>query len=105
LKQRLLIEGAGATAAAADNSTTDPCAAGPLVDYTLGYHIAGVFIILAVSSLGIMSAIWLGTHKEYKNNQNIIALLQLLKFFGVGVVVSTAWCVSRTNFSVLCPHS
>lgn len=57
----------------------------------MGLHIAGIFIVLVVSSLGIITAIVLGSIKQLKDNERIANALQLLKFFGCGVVVSTAW--------------
>ncbi|KAG2176470.1 hypothetical protein INT43_005710 [Umbelopsis isabellina] len=72
--------------------SSDACAFVPIDDtYNVGLHVAGVFIILVTSSIGIFTAIFLGTHDKFGKNPLVIGAIQLLKFFGVGVVVSTAW--------------
>ncbi|KAI8900966.1 ZIP zinc transporter-domain-containing protein [Globomyces pollinis-pini] len=63
------------------------CEAMELEEYTLQTHIYGVFIILAVSALGIFGSIWLGT----KKSKNITTTLQLVKMFGIGIIAGTAW--------------
>ncbi|OZJ06652.1 hypothetical protein BZG36_00270 [Bifiguratus adelaidae] len=86
--------GQGSPAALTNSSSnaTDACAAAGIDStYDLGLHIGGIFIIMAVSSLGVMSAIFLSTNKQFGRNLNILSAIQLLKYFGCGVVVSTAW--------------
>ncbi|RUS15165.1 Zinc/iron permease [Endogone sp. FLAS-F59071] len=62
-----------------------------ITEYNMGLHIGGVFIVFIISCLGILSAIVLGSIKRLRNNNYIVGGLQLLKFFGCGVVVATAW--------------
>lgn len=72
--------------------SSDACAFVPIDDtYNVGLHVGGVFIILVTSSIGIFTAIFLGTHDRFGKHPLVIGAIQLLKFFGVGVVVSTAW--------------
>ncbi|TPX33027.1 hypothetical protein SmJEL517_g04027 [Synchytrium microbalum] len=68
-------------------SVCDPTTPG---DYNLSLHIAGVFILLVVSSVGIYGTILLGS-SSYKNHPGILLTLQILKFFGSGVIIATAW--------------
>ncbi|KAI8901454.1 ZIP zinc transporter-domain-containing protein, partial [Globomyces pollinis-pini] len=63
------------------------CEAIELEEYTLQTHIYGVFIILAVSALGIFGSIWLGT----KKSNSVATALQLVKMFGIGIIAATAW--------------
>lgn len=46
---------------------------------------------MVTSSIGVFGAIFLGTHDKYGKNSVIIGAIQILKFFGIGIVVSTAW--------------
>ncbi|TPX30510.1 hypothetical protein SmJEL517_g05940 [Synchytrium microbalum] len=72
------------------SAVADICAAEASDDYDLPIHIAGIFILFAVSSLGIYGTIALGSSK-LQNNPNVLLLLQIIKFFGAGVIVATAW--------------
>lgn len=73
-----------------DAATPDACDSSVLGDYNMSLHVAGIFILLAVSSMGIYGAIGLGASK-YKSQPTILLLLQILKFFGSGVIIATAW--------------
>ncbi|GAB5594020.1 hypothetical protein Unana1_08920 [Umbelopsis nana] len=78
--------------AAGQDSADDPCAYAPVgSSYSVGLHVAGVFIIMVTSSIGVFGAIFLGTHDKYGKNSVIIGAIQILKYFGIGIVVSTAW--------------
>lgn len=70
------------------NSSSDLCAEAPLESYNLGFHIGGVFIVLAVSSFGMFSALYLGSAVS---SPRIEKALQILKMFGTGVIAGTAW--------------
>ncbi|KAH8554054.1 Zinc/iron permease [Umbelopsis sp. PMI_123] len=81
-----------AAQAAGQGTSQDACAFVPIDStYDVGLHVAGVFIILVTSAIGTFSSIYLGTHDRYGKNAYIIGAIQILKFFGIGVVVSTAW--------------
>ncbi|KAJ3024351.1 high-affinity Zn(2+) transporter zrt1 [Thoreauomyces humboldtii] len=67
------------------------CAADGAGDYSLSKHIAGVFIILGVSSVGIITTITVSTTASLKDRQSVITALHLAKFFGIGVIAATAW--------------
>ncbi|KAJ3176250.1 high-affinity Zn(2+) transporter zrt1 [Geranomyces variabilis] len=54
-------------------------------------HIAGLFIVLVVSSLGILTTITVSTTASLKNRASVITSLHLAKFFGIGVIAATAW--------------
>ncbi|KAJ3222827.1 hypothetical protein HK099_001843 [Clydaea vesicula] len=69
--------------------THNDCSTNPTsLDYNLSMRIAGVFIVLVVSGLGIFSIILLGFNT---NNATLAKILQLLKMFGIGVIAATAW--------------
>ncbi|KAJ3234025.1 hypothetical protein HDU81_001787 [Chytriomyces hyalinus] len=70
------------------NLTLDACAAsGEDIQYTQGLHIGGIFILLAVSGLGIISTSMLSRFKS----AIVSKLLLIFKMFGIGVLASTAW--------------
>ncbi|KAJ3238058.1 hypothetical protein HDU78_003753 [Chytriomyces hyalinus] len=71
----------------------DACAISALDGYSLGFHIAGVFILLAVAALGITATMHLASADiQNQNAASVLArLLQLLKMFGIGVIAATAW--------------
>ncbi|KAJ3169776.1 high-affinity Zn(2+) transporter zrt1 [Geranomyces variabilis] len=54
-------------------------------------HIAGLFIVLVVSSLGLLTTITVSTTASLKNRTSVITSLHLAKFFGIGVIAATAW--------------
>lgn len=62
-----------------------------VTQYNLSDHIAGVFIVLGVSCVGVLLTIVLGTNKKITNNKRLLFALQILKFFGIGVIAATAW--------------
>jgi hypothetical protein len=78
------------TVNAAGAAAADPCAANANDDYSIPLHVAGVFLLFIVSSLGIYGTIALGSSK-LKDNPSVLLVLQVLKFFGTGVIVATAW--------------
>jgi len=81
-----------AAQAAGQGTSQDACAFIPIdSSYDLGLHVAGVFIILVTSALGTFGSIFLSTHDKYGKNGIIIGAIQILKFFGIGVVIATAW--------------
>lgn len=74
-----------------DNSTIVCGSNGQIEDYDLGLHIAGLFIVLGVSAVGVLGAIWLASSTKGHRNTKLLFAIQILKFFGIGVIVSTAW--------------
>lgn len=54
-------------------------------------HIGAVFIVLATSAFGVVGAVFIASNKSLAKRQWILFLIQLLKFFGIGVIVATAW--------------
>ncbi|KAJ3012644.1 UNVERIFIED_CONTAM: hypothetical protein HDU68_001089 [Siphonaria sp. JEL0065] len=72
-----------------ENSTlADACAIQELPEYDLPIHIAGIFIVLLVSGLGIFTTMRLGVHAKAATFARV---LQILKMFGIGVIAATAW--------------
>ncbi|KAJ3167978.1 high-affinity Zn(2+) transporter zrt1 [Geranomyces variabilis] len=59
--------------------------------YSVGRHIAGIFIVLAVSATGILTTIVISTTSSLKSRRGVITALHLTKFFGIGVIAATAW--------------
>ncbi|KAJ3175713.1 hypothetical protein HDU87_005856 [Geranomyces variabilis] len=59
--------------------------------YSVGKHVAGVFITLAVSATGILTTIVISTNASLKSRRGVITALHLTKFFGIGVIAATAW--------------
>ncbi|KAJ3271223.1 high-affinity Zn(2+) transporter zrt1 [Terramyces sp. JEL0728] len=55
--------------------------------YDLNFHIAGIFIVFAVSGLGLFGSMYADGFKL----PVVGKLLQLLKMFGIGIIASTAW--------------
>ncbi|KAI8620087.1 Zinc/iron permease [Chytriomyces sp. MP71] len=72
-----------------DNSTAmaDACAAELIGSYNQGFHIGGLFIVLAASGLGIFGTFLLGKVQSL----TLANILQLCKMFGIGVIAGTAW--------------
>ena len=68
--------------------TADDCAAEDLGSYDLNFHVGGLFIVMAVSSLGIFSVLFLG---ERVGSAVLTKVFQVVKMFGIGVIISTAW--------------
>jgi ZIP zinc/iron transport family len=77
--------------AMSDNSTIVCGGVEQIEDYDLNLHIAGLFIVLGVSAIGVLGAIWLTSSKVGQRNKKLLFAIQVLKFFGIGVIVSTAW--------------
>ncbi|KAJ3255413.1 hypothetical protein HDU77_003704 [Chytriomyces hyalinus] len=71
----------------------DACALAALEDYNLHFHIAGVFILLAVAGLGITTTMHLASAnlKNQKTASLLARVLQLFKMFGIGIIAATAW--------------
>ncbi|KAJ3237315.1 hypothetical protein HDU81_009651 [Chytriomyces hyalinus] len=89
---------AGASDVIAEGDSTaskskDACAISVLEGYSLSFHIAGVFILLAVAALGITATMHLASAdvKDQKSASLLARILQLLKMFGIGVIAATAW--------------
>lgn len=84
--------GAGTTSSAdtGNSSTSDSCGANGVDNYDWPIHIGGLFIILVVSSIGIIGSIALAASR-WKDSPLIIKTLKLLKFFGTGVILATAY--------------
>jgi zinc transporter 1/2/3 len=78
----------GGKADPAGQSDSDSCDSTALEDYNISWHIAGVFIVFAVSGVGIFGTMLLGIRLQYPMVANT---LQLFKVFGIGVVAATAW--------------
>ena len=74
--------------ALADLNFSDPCADGPLESYSLGYHIAGIFIVIVVSGSGIFGALCLCSAPASSLANEVV---QVVKMFGIGVIAATAW--------------
>ncbi|CEP00874.1 unnamed protein product (mitochondrion) [Plasmodiophora brassicae] len=72
-------------------ATETPDCSAPLAsqDYSMPWHIGGVFILAAFSSIGIFTAIFLGTRKT--SSPTVARVLQVFKMFGIGVIAATAW--------------
>jgi zinc transporter 1/2/3 len=66
----------------------DPCiASASSAAYTTSTRVGGVFILLGTSLAGVLSTLLLGQRRgEYFK-----VALQYAKFFGIGVMISTAW--------------
>ncbi|KAJ3071617.1 hypothetical protein HDU98_005055 [Podochytrium sp. JEL0797] len=80
---------AGQTASVADTgNSTDACAAEPIPAYDVGFHIAGIFIVLLISGTGIFTTLALGVHAKAPI---FVTILQLFKMFGIGIICATAW--------------
>eukprot|EP01135_Chromosphaera_perkinsii_P011283 Nk52_evm64s2367 gene=Nk52_evmTU64s2367 len=66
----------------------EDCGAEDLGDYSESAHIIGLFVVFAVSSLGIFTVLFLGE----KGTSPIFAkVFQVTKCFGIGVIICTAW--------------
>lgn len=64
------------------------CALVPLQNYNVGLHLAAVFIILAVSALGMFVTIYIGIAKKTPSTEKT---MQILKMFGIGIIIGTVW--------------
>ncbi len=74
-----------------DNSTAVCGGVQAIDDYDLNLHVAGLFIVLGVSAIGVLGAIGLTSSKVGQRNHRLLFAIQILKFFGIGVIVATAW--------------
>lgn len=54
-------------------------------------HIAAIFIVLGTSGFGILSAVFIASNKYLSKRQGVLFAIQALKFFGIGVILATAW--------------
>ncbi|KAI8830990.1 Zinc/iron permease [Chytriomyces cf. hyalinus JEL632] len=88
----------GASDVVAEGNSTaaeskDACAISSLDNYSLSFHIAGVFILFAVAALGIIATMQLASAdiQNQKAASVLARLLHLLKMFGIGVIAATAW--------------
>ena len=59
--------------------------------YNLKLHIGSVFIVLGTSALGILGAVFISTNKWLRKKQAVLFCIQATKFFGIGVILATAW--------------
>ncbi|KAJ3298213.1 hypothetical protein HDU79_000101 [Rhizoclosmatium sp. JEL0117] len=64
------------------------CAAEEMPAYNLGFHIGGIFILFAISALGIFGTLALGSHAKLPFYASV---LQIFKMFGIGIICATAW--------------
>lgn len=71
----------------------DPCAAEEHdpKKYNMGLRIGSVFIVFGVSGLGIIGAIFISLNKTLSKKQSLLFVIQFVKFFGIGVILATAW--------------
>ncbi|KAJ3255141.1 high-affinity Zn(2+) transporter zrt1 [Boothiomyces macroporosus] len=83
----LLFAFVSAQAAGESQGNSTSCTSGYGNDYDLNFHIGGVFIVFAISGLGMFSSMYIDGFKL----PIIGNVLQLLKMFGIGIIVSTAW--------------
>jgi ZIP zinc/iron transport family len=60
-----------------------------VADYSLSWHIAGLFIVLVVSAVGMFTSLLLGSYGE--KSMILQKALQLAKMFGIGIIAGTAW--------------
>jgi ZIP zinc/iron transport family len=70
------------------NDLFEECEMQPLEDYDFVFHIVGVLVVFAVSAIGMFSTIWLGAKAK---EPIMIKTLMVLKMFGIGVIIGTAW--------------
>ena len=70
------------------SNSSDSCSDGPLDSYNVGFHVAGIFIVLIVSGLGMFGALFLGSASTLPSVEQAI---QIFKMFGTGVIAATAW--------------
>ena len=54
-------------------------------------HIGAVFIVLATSAFGILGAVFIASNKSLAKRQCVLFIIQFVKFFGIGVILATAW--------------
>jgi zinc transporter 1/2/3 len=59
--------------------------------YNVKMHVGAVFIVLATSALGILGAVFIATNKWLAKKQWVLFIIQATKFFGIGVIMATAW--------------
>lgn len=59
--------------------------------YNLKMHIGAVFIVLGTSAFGILGAVFIATNRWLAKKQWVLFMIQLVKFFGIGVICATAW--------------
>lgn len=59
--------------------------------YNMKMHIAAVFIVLGTSAFGILGAVFIATNKWLAKRQCVLFTIQFVKFFGIGVILATAW--------------
>ena len=104
LSQSLVkAQGINSTEPSVDNSTEtvqngtesnaeialDCSAIAELGSYSIPWHIGGLFIVIAVSALGVFGSLLLGYAS--KKNPFLLKVIQLTKMFGIGVIASTVW--------------
>lgn len=63
-------------------SIFDACALQPLKAYDVGFHIGGLFIVLAASTLGVFASMKFSSWTKTKES---------VKMFGIGVIAATGW--------------
>ena len=85
--------------------------------YSTSLRIAGIFIMLLISSLGMFSSLFLGLNatasatkgEPTAKDKLIERILQLSKMFGIGVIAGTAWThllpAAFRHFSAPCLNS
>ncbi|KAJ3319146.1 high-affinity Zn(2+) transporter zrt1 [Boothiomyces sp. JEL0866] len=83
----LLFAFVAAQAAGESQGNSSTCLSSNDDAYDLNFHISGVFIVFAVSGLGMFGSMYIDGFKL----PLVGKLLQLLKMFGIGIIVSTAW--------------
>ncbi|CAO3615591.1 unnamed protein product [Cunninghamella blakesleeana] len=69
----------------------ETCALEAHEEYNLNFRIGSIFIILATSSLGVFAPILLHQIKPYEENSIRAWVLTIGKFFGTGIILSTAF--------------
>ncbi|KAI8620086.1 ZIP zinc transporter-domain-containing protein [Chytriomyces sp. MP71] len=74
-------------------TASDACSAEPPQNYNVPFHVGGIFIVLAVSGIGIMATMHLAaaTVTNAKRASLIGQALQIFKMFGIGIITGTAW--------------
>ncbi|KAJ3298198.1 hypothetical protein HDU79_000086 [Rhizoclosmatium sp. JEL0117] len=87
------VAAVGAQSTDGPNNTAEPsmtlaCVAEDMPSYNLPFHIGGIFILLAVSSVGIFGTLALGSRAS---SPAFATTLQIFKMFGIGVICATAW--------------
>ncbi|OCF62236.1 hypothetical protein L486_01904 [Kwoniella mangroviensis CBS 10435] len=77
---------------ASEAADSDSCAPSTPESYSLGLHVASVFVILVGSGIGVFLPVLMGPTSDGTQNVFFRRTFFVLKYFGTGIIISLAFC-------------